>query len=303
LVDIAIDFSIIVPTFNRPQNLARLLSAFDKLEYAHDRYQVIIVDDGSETNLDPVIAPFQQTMNVVLHKQTNAGPAAARNYGVQFALGQFLAFTDDDCIPAPHWLLQLYQHLTKLPNCMVGGKIANALVDNVYSSASQLITDLVYAYYNADPWHARFAATNNLAMPTDLFRALGGFDPTFRTSEDRDWCDRWLKAGYPFIYADDAVIYHAHQLTFALYWRQHVGYGRGAWRFNRAHARRSANSTIQSDFYLTSLRRLQTWLPQLPKRRAVGLAGLLILWQVANTIGFASQMLQLPSRNVFSKRY
>ena len=302
MVDIAIDFSIIVPTFNRPQNLARLLSGLDKLDYAHEDYQVIVVDDGSETNLDPVIAPFRQTMKMVLLKQKNAGPAAARNYGVQFAQGKFLAFTDDDCMPATNWLSQLDQHLCQLPNSMVGGKIANALLENVYASASQLITDLVYAYYNADPWHARFAATNNLAMPTDLFRVLGGFDPAFRTSEDRDWCDRWLKAGYPFMYAEDAVIYHAHQLTFASYWRQHVGYGRGAWRFNRAHARRSANSTIKSDFYLASLRRLQTWLPQLPKQRAVSLAGLLFLWQLANTFGFASQMIQPPSQNVFSKR-
>lgn len=292
-----VDFTIIVPTFNRPQNLSDCLSAFAKLDYASDRFEVIVVDDGGPVALDAVVAPFQKTMNVMLLKQVNAGPAAARNYGAQFARGKYLAFTDDDCVPAAGWLSSLYEHLNEQLNCMVGGRIANALADNVYASTSQLITDLVYAYYNADPLHAHFAATNNLAVPADLFRALGGFDQAFLTSEDRDWCDRWLDAGYPFVYAGNAVIYHARQLTLRSFWRQHFGYGRGAWRFNRAHAQRNTGSTIKGDFYIESCHRLIDWLPKMQKRRAMNLAILLVVWQIANTAGFASQAFQMTLKN------
>lgn len=72
------------------------------------------------------------------------------------------------------------------PGRAIGGRVLNALLDNPYSSTSQAILELVYAYYNAEPAQARFFASNNLALPTLQFRAIGGFDATFATSEDRD---------------------------------------------------------------------------------------------------------------------
>jgi hypothetical protein len=101
----------------------------------------------------------------------------------------------------------------------------------------QLIVDFVYAYYNADPSQARFFASNNLAFPADRFRTFGSFDTTFRTSEDRDLCDRWLYHAYRMTYASEVVVSHAHQLPLRTFWRQHFNYGRGAFRFSRARGR------------------------------------------------------------------
>lgn len=283
-------FTIVVPTFNRPKQLTDCLRAMTALDYPREHFETIVVDDGSAASLDAVIKPFCAQMNVRLLKQANAGPAAARNTGAVHARGRFLAFTDDDCAPAPNWLAVLERELTVTPNRMVGGRIVNVLTDNVYASASQLIVDLVYAYYNADALNARFCASNNLALPTEAFRALGGFEPTFRTSEDRDLCDRWLHAGQRLVYAADAVVYHAHHLTLRAFWRQHFDYGRGAFRFNRAHARRGAtDSTLKPNFYLETLRRLPRVLAQYPRRRAVTLAMLLVVWQMANTLGFVAE--------------
>jgi GT2 family glycosyltransferase len=283
-------FSVIIPTYQRPALLARCLEALAQSSTAQEDYEVIVVDDSSPLALDEIVAPFGERMAVRLLRQANAGPAAARNTGAAEARGKFLAFTDDDCIPTAGWLDALARPLRAAPHRMVGGRVRNALRANPYSSASQAIIDVVYAYYNANPSHARFFASNNMALPADTFRSLGGFTASFRTSEDRDLCDRWLGAGYPLVCASDAVVDHAHELTLRAFWRQHLGYGRGACRFYRAHAQRSAaDSTLGPGFYVAMLCRLPQMLRALPVSSAVVLAGLLGLWQVANLVGFASE--------------
>ncbi len=283
-------FSVIIPTYRRPQMLARCLTALTLSSMRREDYEVIVVDDGSPVAQEEIVAPFRERMAVRLLRQANAGPAAARNTGAAQARGEFLAFTDDDCLPAPGWLDALAGELRAAPQRMVGGCVRNALPGNIYSSASQAIIDLVYAHYNANPMSARFFASDNMALPADTFRALGGFSPGFRTSEDRDLCDRWLSAGYPLIYAPDAVVGHAHALTLRAFWRQHLGYGRGAFRFYRAHALRSAaDSTLNPDFYIALLRRLPGVLRGRPFGNAMALAGLLALWQAANLVGFLSE--------------
>ena len=80
---------------------------------------------------------------------------------------------------------------------------------------------------------------NNLALPEDRFRAIGGFDTIFplAASEDREFCDRWLHHGFQMTYAPEAVVYHARALTFRSFWRQHFKYGRGAFHFHQVRAR------------------------------------------------------------------
>ena len=97
-------FSIIIPTYNRPKQLVVCLESLADLEYPRDCFEVLVVDDGSEISLEPVIAPFHKRINLTLLKQTNAGPAAARNTGARQAKGDFLTFVDNDCKPASDWL-------------------------------------------------------------------------------------------------------------------------------------------------------------------------------------------------------
>ena len=144
-------FSIIIPTYNRPQALKRCLGSLSRLDYAHSSYEVIVVDDGSSVLINPIVTFFQDCMTIRLLRQSNAGPAAARNNGALAANGKFLAFTDDDCVSDPGWLTALAKQLHNGPNRMVGGRIVNDLHENVFSSASQLIIDIVYAHYNTDP--------------------------------------------------------------------------------------------------------------------------------------------------------
>jgi len=116
---------------------------------------------------------------------------------------------------------------------------------------------------------------------------MGGFDTTYtRTAaEDRELCDRWLHHGYRMTYAPEALVYHAHLLTFRTFWRQHFNYGRGAFRFHAVRARRSQGRIRVEPlpFYLNLLRypfsQAQGW-------PALLLVALLVVSQVANATGF-----------------
>ncbi len=234
------NFSIVIPTFNRPQQIEGCLAALAQLDYPNEQYEVIVVDDGSRTPLDATVAPFHSQMNVALIRQQNAGPAAARNTGVRQASGDYIAFTDDDCMPEAHWLKEFANALQASPDAMVGGRTINALPKNLYSSASQALIDYLYSYYSGAT-QGVFFASNNIAMSKTHFLDIGGFDVSFplAAAEDRNLCDCWQQAGYPMQYVPSATIQHAHALSLRSFWRQHFGYGRGAFCFHQVRSKRT----------------------------------------------------------------
>jgi len=280
-------FSIVIPTYNRPAQLAVCLQACARLDYPRDRFEVIVVDDGGTTPLDEVVARFHGVLTLKFLRQENAGPAAARNRGAFEARGEFLAFTDDDCSPDPKWLQALAAQSIASPDCAVGGQTLNALTHNLYSTASQLLISYLFSYYNAVPHAARFFPSSNLAFPTKRFRAIGGFDVTYprAAAEDRELCDRWLHQGYRMTYDAEAVVYHAHDLTFRTFLRQHFHYGQGAFCFRQIRARRGRHRVKVEPpvFYLNMLR-----YPFLTTQgvNALTLMLLLVVTQVANAAGF-----------------
>jgi len=281
-------FSVIVPTHARPRQLTDCLEALGRSDYPPERFEVIIVDDGSEASLTEIVAQFHRQLNVNLIVQSQAGPATARNTGAAQAQGRFLAFIDDDCRPAPDWLHSLAAHLTAWPERMIGGRTLNALPHNLYSTASQLLIDYLYTYYNSDHDSARFVASNNLALSTELFLQAGGFDSSFpfAAGEDRELCARWLSQDLQITYAPEAIIYHAHPLTFRSFWRQHFNYGRGAFRFRAGRARQS-QKWMRFESYAFYLNLIAYPFRQAGRQPAqVFILGLLLISQLGTGLGF-----------------
>jgi GT2 family glycosyltransferase len=285
-------FSVVVPTYDRPQRLAACLQSLTCLDYRRDGFEVIVVDDGSDVPPEAAVAPFRDRIDVTLLTQPHAGPATARNAGAARARGELLAFTDDDCSPAPDWLRALSARFAGCPSHAIGGRTLNGLPNNSYSTASQLLIGYLYAYYNATADQAGFLASNNLALPAGRFHDIDGFDTTYPSSaaEDRDLCDRWLHRGYRMVYAPEVVVYHAHALTLRSFWRQHFRYGRGAFRFHEARARRGEGRIrVEPRAFYQGL--LGYPLSAAPRPRAAVLSALLLLTQAANAAGFVAEWL------------
>lgn len=284
-------FSVVVPTYERPEQLAACVRALSRLDYPRGRFEVLIVDDASARPPRELTESLGGALDVRLLEQAkNAGPAAARNLGARHARGEFIAFTDDDCEPERGWLRAFAARFAEAPARIVGGRTVNALADNPYSETSQLIIDVVYAHFNRDSGDARFFASNNFAVHAESFRAVGGFDETFRTSEDREICARWRSRGLGMTYEPGAVVRHSHGLTLGSLWRQHFGYGRGALRFHRARAGAGDGPfKPDSDFYTKLMRAALT---QTPKTKAARLTTLLLWSQAANAAGFFYEKLR-----------
>lgn len=280
-------FSVIVPTYERARQLTVCLRALACQNYPRDRFEVLVVDDGSTTSPKGSVDASVGQLNVRLLAQLHSGPAAARNYGAGHAMGTFLAFTDDDCAPAPSWLQALATGFVSFPDCALGGRTINGVADNPYSTTSQLVVDYLYAHCNSDPKRATFLTSNNLALPADRFHALGGFDPSWNRAagEDRELCDRWVSHGYRMVYVPEAVVEHVHTLTWRTFFRQHFNYGRGALYFRRTYARRRQGFVRmeQPSFYLGTLRYPFS---QARASKALVFAVLMMGAQVATAAGF-----------------
>jgi GT2 family glycosyltransferase len=278
--------AIVVPSFDRPARLRDCLEALLALE--GEPPEIVVVDDGSPTPLDGVCAAFGPRVRCI--RQTNRGPAAARNAGVYASGADFIAFTDDDCRPHPNWLVALRHASGRDGSALVGGRVINALAGNIYASASQAVCDYLYDYFGADHGEAPFFTSNNMACARAMFERLGGFDETFplAAAEDRDFGLRWRAAGGSLRYAPDAIVEHSHALDLRRFWRQHSNYGRGARHLHRQLDRRGDRRPRREAlaFYLGLL----THPLRGDGRRRLAQAGLMAMSQAAMIQGYVSEV-------------
>lgn len=285
--------SVVIPAHGRPRQLADCLAALGRQSLPHDAFEVVVVDDGSPAPLDVAVAVPPGSLQLRIVRQANAGPAAARNRGVAEARGPLVAFTDDDCLPEPEWLAALLAVERRFPGALVGGSTINGLPGELFASASQLIIDLVYDHFNADPADAYFLTSNNVLCSREAYQSIGGFDASFPRAgaEDRDFCDRWRTAGRRLVWAPEARIEHRHSQSLRKFLDLHYRYGRGAHRY-QAMRRSRGTGTMREDlsFHATLPRRLTQALRRehgLLRRLRLALA--FALWQAANAVGFFAE--------------
>ena len=283
----SVETTVIIPTYNRPERLADCLAALMRAVGAS--VEVVVVDDGGSADLAPVVARYPSAR---LIRQSNAGPAAARNLGAEVARGEFLVFTDDDCLPAAGWLEALIGACRRSRDALVGGSVRNILSDNPYSAASQALCDFLLLFFEKRPSAMAFFTSNCIACSRATYLALGGFDTRFplAAAEDRDLGMRWRASGRPMVFVREAVLGHSHHLTLSSFVRQHATYGRGARHLHRI-MRERGQSPIKfevSGFHLQLL--LHPF--QARSRQPVRQAALLVLSQAAMVYGYVSEMLR-----------
>ena len=274
--------AIIVPSYNRPDQLANCLEALVAQD-AHD-FEVVVVDDGSPTPLRGICYRFGDRVRYI--RQSNSGPAAARNRGARSTSAAFIAFTDDDCRPRKGWLRALREAHGGNERTLVGGRVENGLPRDQYASASQALCDYLYDYFGAAAGNMPFFTSNNIAMSRVGFERLAGFEESFGrpAAEDRDFGFRWKEAGGTLVYAEQSVIDHYHAMTFRKYWRQHSNYGAGAYHLHQVMAARGAKLPKFEPFRFYA--GLLAWPIKSDGMRRLNLSMLMALSQVAMVNGY-----------------
>jgi glycosyltransferase involved in cell wall biosynthesis len=269
--------SIVVPTRDRPEQLARCLSALER-QTAAGSTEIIVVDDGSE-DLAAVEAIVANHAGTRLLRQAPAGPAAARNRGVRSARGSYVCFTDDDCEPQPEWVERLIPALADRA-AAAAGRTLNASPGNAFAEASELVGAALSTPAPNGGEGIVFARSNNLACRKDLLAQIS-FDEEFPVAagEDREWCARLLAAGHVVVSEPRAVVLHRQQFLWRGFWNQQVRYGRGAYRFRAAIGRRRAREPAA--FYAGLVRD--------GFRAGPRVGVLVIVAQVATALGFVAE--------------
>jgi glycosyltransferase involved in cell wall biosynthesis len=281
--------SVVIPTRNRPQAVEHCLDALAGQTMPAGSFEVIVVDDGSDPALVLDPARWASKFALKLIRQQNTGPAGARNSGVSEARGEFLAFTDDDCLPTPTWLEKLVAALRENPETMVGGSTFNGLKNDLFAETSQLILEMVYEHFNRDPANAYFFASNNIACRNDCYLASGGFDADFDSpaAEDREFCDRWRMQGRPLVWEKNAMIEHRHAQTLAGFCRLHFRYGQGAFFYQSKRKLRGSGTMAQDLGFHRELPRLVlSQLSSCAPILVLGVLANLFVWQCVNAAGF-----------------
>jgi GT2 family glycosyltransferase len=284
--------SVIIPTRNRPVQLAQCLRSLAAQNYPRDRWEVIVVEDGGQEPADLELGEFADILPLRSLRQPHSGVGIARNNGAAHAHGHYLLFTDDDCLFPEDWLSRYAERFALSGECLIAGRSINVLVDNIYSQATQELIDYLLFHFNVSPENATIAIGNNLGTPAEAFRAMGGFDPQYyrMAAEDRDLGGRWLAQGGRMVYAPEIIVHHAHRLTLRSFLRQHFHYGRGAWLLHKLEAQRwkSGHQLQPAAFYLSLL--LWPWKHR-TQFNAVRMAILLGAAQAATAAGYLREWL------------
>jgi hypothetical protein len=190
-------FSIIIPTRERPGPLRRCLEAVAALDYPADRYEVIVVDDGGVPPLDDLIARFSERLRIRWVRQPRAGFSAARNAGAALAQGDYLAFTDDDCLPDPGWLRAFAAIFERVPEALLGGATREDRIGKLIFAISEAVLAWVCGEPDTRSAPLRFAGASNLSVSAALFPALASFSAARQrqTAADLELCQRWQAWG------------------------------------------------------------------------------------------------------------
>lgn len=200
--------TVIIPVFNGAKQLACCLDALRLQTYASDRFEALVVDNGS-TDDSVEVALNYSFVKVV--KELKPGSYAARNTGILHARGEILAFTDADCIPTNNWLETAVARLNENEKIIIVGNIS--IFANSNPSSVELY-DMAVSFPQknyVEKW--KFGATANLIAHRKTFDQVGNFDGELKSCGDVQWGQRASEAGFDLVYADDVVVRHPARRT------------------------------------------------------------------------------------------
>ena len=198
--------SVIVPVFNDSENLKTCLEALESQTYPKNLYEVIVVDNASDEDIESVVSQFEQALTT---HESHPGSYAARNKGISLAKGDVIAFTDADCIPAPDWIEKGVANLLRFSNCgLVGGKIQFVFKEPNQPTVVELYDSVSFLQQQKYVEDKKFGATANLFTLKSVFNNVGFFNDTLKSGADREWGQRVSSSGYKQIYADDTCVAH-----------------------------------------------------------------------------------------------
>ncbi len=225
-----------VAAYNAAATLPHLLDSILAQEYSQARMEVVVADNGSTDDTSEVVRRYARLGPVRLVQANHRrGPAVGRNAVIAVARGEFVAFTDADCVADPRWLAEIEAGFADPTVGCVAGAILpgepRTATERFYARRGVLNQESVLAH----PF-LPYAQTANAAFRTRVFRRVGNFDEDLITGEDADLQWRMqLETDLTLLYRPEAVVWHRHRGTARGLLRQTMGWGIGQARLHRKY--------------------------------------------------------------------
>ena len=221
-------FSIIIPVFNRPQEIDELLRSLTSQTIKN--FEVIIVEDGSTIRCDKVVEQYNNALSIQYFYKSNSGPGPSRNYGYEHARGEYFVVFDSDCIIPPKYFEAVEESLIK-NNWDVWGGPDRAHIDFTpvqramgYTMSSVLTTGGIRGSKKHIGWFQ--PRSFNMGIARKVFEVTGGFKFD-RFAEDIEFSIRMKTAGFKVGLIPDAFVYHKRRTDFKQFFMQVFNFGRG----------------------------------------------------------------------------
>lgn len=268
--------SLIIPLYNRPEELRELLESVATQSGPHDPVEVIVVEDGSTVTAEPVIRDYRSAPFALRYvTQPNGGPSSARNTGAAHAQGEWLLFLDSDTILPPDYLQKVSNAIRHQSLDLWGGpdrghdSFTPVQKGISYSMTAFLTTGGIRggSESGGDRFYPR---TFNMGVRKSVLDRLGGFDTAMRYGEDLDFSMRALEAGYRSALLPECWVYHKRRSTFGAFFQQVRHSGKARWALRTKHpGTLKAVHTLPSLFVIGCIFCLLTGLIQLPLLYAI----------------------------------
>lgn len=215
------NYSIIVPVFNRPDEVDELLDSLTRQAYSH--FEVIIVEDGSTSPCKDVCEKYTDSLDIHYYMKPNSGPGQSRNYGAERAKGDYLIILDSDVVLPDDYLTALDKELHENPCEAFGGADAS---HPSFTPVQKAISYSMTSFFTTggirggkaklDKFYPR---SYNMGIKREVYQQLGGFSK-MRFGEDIDFSYRIVEAGNRCRLFPTAWVWHKRRTDLKKFFRQ-----------------------------------------------------------------------------------
>jgi len=216
--------SVIVPVCNNARCIQTCLESLLAQTYPRERYEVLIVDNGSTDATRDVVQSYPVTL---LIEDRTRSSYAARNKGLQHARGEVIAFTDSDCTPVREWIEEGVRALRSYSAELVGGNVR--FVYSQRRTSAEIWDSLTTKQIKQNIQNRGVGNTANLFVRAAVFEQIGPFPDEIESGGDLIWTKRATQNGFKLVYAPAAEVGHPTRRLGALLKKQYrVGKGQVA---------------------------------------------------------------------------
>ena len=245
-----LQFSLIIPVFNRPNEIDELLGSLMK-QTIRKNFEVIIVEDGSTNSSEDIVKKYSKELNLKYFFKENSGAGASRNFGMQHASGNYFIIFDSDCIIPPNYLIEVEKALSlNFTDAFGGADTAHESFTVIqkainYSMTSFLTTGGIRgSKKSVDKFQPR---SFNLGISKKAFEITEGFND-MKIGEDIDLTFRLWEHNFDTQFIENAFVFHKRRTTFQQFFKQTFAFGKG-----RPYLNRKFPKTAKITYWLPSL--------------------------------------------------